>query len=135
MPETVSNLPELLRLMQPILHEGVYVYASVPPGAPVYPLDPIVTVREHEGMTVVVAEAQAIAARLHVLARVSWITLNVRSDLNAVGFTAACSTALAQAGFSCNVVAGAYHDHIFVPVEQGRSVIATLETLQQKSTR
>ncbi len=52
-----------------------------------------------------------------ILFRSAWITLTVHSDLQAVGLTAAFAAALAQADIPCNVVAGAYHDHLFVPVE------------------
>jgi hypothetical protein len=31
---------------------------------------------------------------------------------------------------SCNVVAGAYHDHIFVPVEAAQQAIAAIKNLQ-----
>ncbi len=41
----------------------------------------------------------------------------MHSDQNAVGLTAAFAKALDDDGISCNVVAGAYHDHIFVPIE------------------
>lgn len=47
----------------------------------------------------------------------SWISLQVHSELGAVGLTAAFSEALTQAGVSCNVLAGFYHDHILVPKE------------------
>jgi hypothetical protein len=65
------------------------------------------------------------------LFRAAWISLTVHSDLQAVGLTAAFSTALGQAGISCNVVAGAFHDHIFVPVAQTQQTMAVLRALQQ----
>ncbi len=57
----------------------------------------------------------------------------MHSDLQAVGLTAAVATALAEAGISCNVVAAAYHDHLFVPVESASQAIAALRTLQERS--
>lgn len=55
----------------------------------------------------------------------------MHSDRHAVGLTAAFATALGQAGISCNAVAGAYHDHIFVPVERADLAVAVLQQLQQ----
>lgn len=68
-----------------------------------------------------------------MLFRAAWITLTVHSDLQAVGFTAAFAGALGRAGISCNVVAGAFHDHIFVPVEQAQEALAALKALQRES--
>jgi hypothetical protein len=70
-----------------------------------------------------------------VLFRAAWITLMVHSDLEAVGLTAAFAHALGQAGISCNVVAGAYHDHIFVPFEQALPAMDALIELQRASLR
>ena len=81
-------------------------------------------------MTLVVSEKQALENGLPVLYRCSWITLNVHSDLNACGLTAAFSKALAEEGISCNVVAGAYHDHIFVPVDLESKALLALKLLQ-----
>ena len=58
----------------------------------------------------------------------------MHSDLAAVGLTAAFSQALAQAGIGCNVVAGAVHDHIFVPVAQANDAMAVLQALQQRAS-
>jgi uncharacterized protein len=56
------------------------------------------------------------------------------SDLQAVGLTAAFATALGRAGISCNVVAGAQHDHLFVPVEQAGRAMAELQGLQRTAS-
>ncbi len=48
----------------------------------------------------------------------SWITLRVHSALEAVGLTAAFSAALSREGISANVVAGYFHDHLFVPEDR-----------------
>jgi hypothetical protein len=62
--------------------------------------------------------------------RAAWITLTVHSDLEAVGLTAAVSVALGAAGISCNVVAGTYHDHLFVPAQKAADAMAALRKLQ-----
>jgi hypothetical protein len=131
MTQPISNLTMLLRSMEPVLHEGVYAYCTVPHDAEFAALAPVVTVRESAGLTLVVPEEQAVAAGLPVLFRAAWISLTVHSDLEAVGLTAAFSSALGQAGISCNVVAGAFHDHLFVPVAQAQKALQALWTLQR----
>lgn len=133
MSDPVSNLAELLQTMQPSLNAGVYVFASVPPDTDTRSLEPIATFREAEGLTLIVEEQRALKAGLPVLFRAAWITLTVHSDLQAVGLTAAVAAALAQAHISCNVVAAAFHDHIFVPVESGGEALAALQQLQRRS--
>lgn len=125
----ITDLNELLRSMSPSLHDGVYCFAVAPLGFDIMSLNPIATFVEQEGVSVIVAESVAMTHRLTPLFRAAWITLTVHSDLNAVGLTAAVSTALAQAGISCNVVAGAHHDHLFVPVEKAGAAMRTLTQL------
>lgn len=133
MSSAISNLAVLLSSMEPALHAGVYAYCVVPHGADISALSPVATVSESEGLTLILSEEQAINAGLSVLLRAAWITLTVHSDLQAVGLTAAFAVALGRAGISCNVVAGAFHDHIFVPVERAQQALAALEALQQES--
>lgn len=130
----MRDLTELLRTMEPALHDGVYVFASVPRGADIRTFDPVATVAEAEGTTVVVREEVALRAGLRAEFRAAWITLSVHSDLNAVGLTAAFSKALADAGIGCNVVSGVHHDHVFVPAERGGEAMSALRALQQQRT-
>jgi hypothetical protein len=130
----IADLPALLRTMQPVLNPGTYVYAPVPGGSQL-PADAIVaSIREPEGLSVVMEESAAQRARLSPVFRCAWITLSVNSDLQAVGLTAAFSSALARAGISCNVVAGVNHDHLFVPIEQADPALEVLRALQTQST-
>lgn len=130
MSTPITNLSDILRSMHPVLNPGVYVYALVLDGRDLIGLNPIVMVREKEGLTVVLEEAVAEKAGLEIIFRSAWITLNVHSDLQAVGLTAAFSAALGQANISCNVVAGVFHDHIFVPAEHADAAMAVLSLMQ-----
>ena len=72
--------------MDPELHEGEYVFCTMPRDGPVPPgLDPVVTVREAEGLTLVLSRDAAENADLAGTFRSAWITLRVRSALTAVG--------------------------------------------------
>lgn len=51
-----------------------------------------------------------------------------------MGLTAAVSRALADAGLSCNVVAGFHHDHLFVPYEDAEHAVEILRRLAQDSS-
>jgi hypothetical protein len=130
MNEPLSDLTALLRSMEPELNDGVYVYSVVPANADLSGIPALAFFREAEGVTLITREAVALEARLPVLFRAAWITLKVHSDLHAIGLTAAFSRALGAAGISCNVVAGAHHDHIFVPVERAAEAMAELRALQ-----
>lgn len=133
MTRPISNLDVLLASMEPELQPGVYVFASVPLDASLEGIVAIGTFREKEGLTVIVEEGEASKAGLTPLFRAAWITLTVHSDLNAVGLTAAFARALGEANISCNVVAAALHDHIFVPVDDAGRALAALAALQQRA--
>lgn len=133
MTAPVSDLATLLATMEPTLNPLVYVYASVPLDTDLGGLPLIASFREAEGLTVIAAEADAARAGLTVLFRAAWITLTVHSDLQAVGLTAAFARALGDAGISCNVMAAAFHDHLFVPVDSAQPALDALRRLQQQS--
>lgn len=125
------DLTKLLREMCPELHSGRYVFTTVA-GEPPAGLRPIATVAEAEGLTLVLAKEEADTAGLGYDYEAGWITLRVRSALDAVGLTAAVTGTLAEAGLSCNVVAGFHHDHLFVPYEHAAEAMAVLEALAER---
>ena len=132
MSAPVSDLSELLRTLRPVLNDGAFVFASLPHDADIEALAPVATFRESEGLSVVVEEERARRAGLRVLFRAAWITLTVYSDLQAVGLTAAVAAALTRANISCNMIAAACHDHLFVPVESAGAAIEVLMALQRR---
>jgi hypothetical protein len=131
----VSDLTTLIASVSPRLHSGVFAFISVDEEHEPAWENVVAAIREPEGLSLVVPLEVAERLGAAVLFRAAWITLTVHSDLQAVGLTAAFSRALANVGISCNVVAGAYHDHIFVPHEQASDAMAALVSLQQAAAR
>ena len=84
---------------------------------------------EREGTTLILREEEAQAAGLPGSFRCRMITLNVHSSLEAVGFLAAITTRLAQAGMGVNPVSAFYHDHLFVPADRAEEAMAILEAM------
>jgi uncharacterized protein len=131
----IKDLDQLINSMEPVLNPGVFAFVSVQNEDELGSVMVAASIHEPEGYSAIVAESDAIALGLPVLFRAAWITLTVDSDLQAVGLTAAFANALGKAGISCNVVAGAYHDHIFVPVERANDAMKALKALQTASKK
>lgn len=125
----ITDLAQMLGRLKPTARDGEFVYVSL--SSPVVPtaLRPEATIREDEGLTVVLRREDADAANLAYDVTLAWITLAVHSSLEAVGLTAAFSAALGGAGISCNVLAGYHHDHLLVPVTQREAALAVLREL------
>jgi hypothetical protein len=122
-------LATLLRSMSPQLNAGEYVFCTLPDGQLPTGLDILGSFREQEGLTVIVERTHAEQSGLSFDYVAAWITLNVHSALEAVGLTAAFATALGKAGISCNVIAGYYHDHLFVGQADAERALEVLRNL------
>ena len=127
----IRDLKDLLANMRPALNSGTYAFVAAPADVQV-PADQIIaSIREPEGLSLVMPETIAQTLGLPVAYSAAWITLTIHSDLAAVGLTAAVSGALADAGISCNVIAGLHHDHLFVPADQAQQAMSVLAKLQE----
>ncbi|WP_439864210.1 ACT domain-containing protein [Pseudomonas antarctica] len=128
-----TALATLLRSMSPHLNEGDYVFCTLPDNRIPEGCDVIGSFREKEGLTLIVERQQAEQAGLTSNYVAAWITLNVHSALEAVGLTAAFASALGNAGISCNVIAGYYHDHLFVGRADAQRAMDVLRQLAENA--
>ncbi|MDA8482474.1 ACT domain-containing protein [Pseudomonas resinovorans] len=124
-----TALSTLIRNMSPQLNPGQYVFCTLDDAARLQDSVPLGTFREQEGLTVILERDEADRLGLSYDYTAAWITLQVHSSLSAVGLTATFAAALAQAGVSCNVVAGYFHDHLFVASEDAERAVSTLRAL------
>ena len=118
-----TDLARLLATIRPIVREGEFVFIPLTATPDV---ECFATIVEDEGVTCVVRRETADEQGWPYDFVAGWITLEVHSALAAVGLTAAVSTALADAGVSCNVIAGYFHDHLLVPADRMADALAAL---------
>ena len=125
----ITEIQVLLKEMKPVLDRTEYVFTTMDYynlNEDITRLNPIATFLEKEGMTVVITKKTAVQQNIAFDAVFNKITLEVHSSLEAVGLTAAIATALTANKISANVIAGYFHDHLFVPIDNADMALATL---------
>ena len=130
----ISKLARLLETMDPVLNTGRFVYVTLSDPSLIPREEIIASIREPEGLSVIVSSETAQRRGIEGTFPCAWITLTTHSDLAAVGFTSVFATALGNAGISCNVVAGTNHDHVFVPHHLAEKALTVLRELQRDGT-
>ncbi|MGY3494376.1 ACT domain-containing protein [Bradyrhizobium sp. USDA 4502] len=127
------DLQALLIDMKPEMQPGIFVFCTVLKEREIPATTrPLLTFREREGMTLIVRqeEAESLGLAYQFVSRL--ITLTVHSSLEAVGFLAAITARLAEAGISVNAVSAFYHDHLFVPHNRADEALARLQEMTRK---
>jgi hypothetical protein len=125
----IADIDILLATASPAMADEDYVFTTVRDLSRFDELQAVGAFREREAVTLICPRIRAESASLPYDGIYRQITLTVHSSLEAVGFLAAVSTALADAGIPCNAVSAFYHDHIFVPAGQASRAMEVLSTL------
>lgn len=129
-PGSVTELKALLVGMKPALSERVWAFHALSDKSFV-PDTAFAVIREDEGLCAILP-APAASSGAPQFAR---ITLQVHSDLEAVGLTSAVASTLATSGIACNIIAGLHHDHLFVPWDRRDEALKLLEKLSLDARR
>jgi hypothetical protein len=123
-----TDLAKLLATMSPQLLAGEYVFCTFADAryGELAQLGPIAAVQEAEGLTLIIPRSRADENNLPYETVLKGITLTIHSSLDAVGLTAAFAQQLSHHGISANVIAGYYHDHIFVQSKHAERAMKAL---------
>ncbi|MFO7788772.1 MAG: ACT domain-containing protein [Halospina sp.] len=124
-------LQDLIKNLSPNLDPTPYVYCTVAHAqyGQLEKLKPIVSIAELEGLTLVIPLEQAKAEKLDYYRVFQRITLKGHSSLEAIGLTSVVTSLLAERGITTNVIAGFYHDHMFVPSDRSDEAMQALKEL------
>ena len=127
-----KNLQKLLLTMEPRLRDEDYVFVSFENakyGDFAY-LEPIAMFQE-EALSLVIPKSRADQHSVEYQSVFKCISLTVHSSLDAVGLTAAIATKLTEHGISANVIAGYFHDHVFVQARSAQKAFALLANFSE----
>jgi hypothetical protein len=122
-----TNVDVLIKTCNPLHNKGDYVFCTTTNEVNIEEI--IMVFKEVEGNTIILKKETADALHLSYSFVAAWITLTIHSSLEAVGFTAAFSSALSKENISCNVVAAFYHDHIFVNKKDVKKAMKVLKRI------
>ena len=130
-PIPINDLDTLIKNMQPVLGpECAFCQVDDKTFRSLATL-PLAMFREVEAVTVIYPLEIAQELNLPINWVGSKITLNVNSSLEAVGFLAKVTSALAQAGIGVNAFSPIFHDHLFVKPEDAKRSMQILAEMSR----
>ncbi len=132
-----KDLNTILCSLDPCLQPSLYVFCTVRDAryGDLSHTRPVACMAEPEGLTLVVAKEDADEEGLAYQGTFRCIRLGVHSSLQAVGLTAAVASALATHDISANMIAGYYHDHVFIPSAHADAALQILKSMNPLATK
>lgn len=133
----IKDLDTLIRCMKPERMDGKYYFATVDASDMMsllsYLQDIVCVFREGEGLTLIfsedIREEMKGMSEKSIEGPFAMITLQVESNLHAVGFLARITEALAKEGIAVNAVSAYTHNHLFVDYAKAEKAVSALEKL------
>lgn len=125
----ITDIETLLASINPKKRSGRWVFVTLDEEqCKQFFADASLMYQEEEGITMILEEEIAKSQEIPYETIWGLITLDVHSDLAAVGFLAAVSKKLAEAGISVNCISAYYHDHLYVPIHTVDTAIKLLRS-------
>ena len=128
------DLSVILANLSPQLSNEDYVFISLNNCSinRVNRLDPIATIQEKEGTTLVITAERALSYNLEYDTVFKCITLGAHSSLKSVGLINAISKCLSDNEIPCNVFSGYFHDHLFIQNDLCKRAMELLQDIKPK---
>lgn len=125
-----TNLSEVLKSLKVSCDNVEYGYASVKDKQINFDNLILGTFKENEGLTIIAPKEYFETNDIQCEGPYAKLTIEVYTSLELVGLTAVVAKKLAENQISANVVAGYFHDHIFVQYGLRQKAIEAIDNLK-----
>jgi hypothetical protein len=126
-----TNLSEVLKSLK-VSCDGVeYGFASVKDKQITFNYDILGIFKEDEGQTIIAPKKYFDSNNIKFEGPYAKLTIEIHTSLELVGLTAVLAKKLADNQISANVVAGYFHDHIFVQYVVRQKAIEAIDNLKE----
>lgn len=125
------NLTEVLKSLQISCDNIEYGFGTIKTNAIELTSEILGTFKETEGLTVIAQKEYLEKNNIHHEGIYAKLTIEVHTSLELVGLTAVLAKQLGENNISANVIAGYFHDHIFVQYDLREKAIVALNHLKE----
>jgi uncharacterized protein len=118
-----KNLAEVIKSLKASCDNIEYGFAAVQNNKISIDDQVFCTVKENEGFTIIADKKYFETNGIKYDCPFAKLTIETHTSLDLIGLTAVLSKKLADNNIPANIIAGYYHDHIFVPYELRQKAI------------